>query len=348
MSTTHERFLEHAQSINDYAELRLSESDTRAYLVDPLLRILGYEGVKHLRREVPVPATKEFIDYALLIDGDLRALVEAKALRHSLSDQHIAQCVQYASILGVRWCLITNGDTWVVYDSHAKGPLSDKRVAEVRLGTDPLEVERAWEVLSMFSRESLGASSPLSALLIDRVVADELAGPDSGAVNALRKALRDRFGERASGDAVVAAVNRLLRSSGSVSRDREVAAPRPAPTIDDAKPVVIKAVQSIPARSRRTGPRVSLADLVHSGLLREGDTLEALVHGVTHVARIRDGSMEVSGIQYTSPSAASKTVRQTVSWNGWIDWRHSGETLAEIRERFLLAAGEESTSRVEA
>ena len=200
----------------------------------------------------------------------------------------------------------------------------------------------------MFSRESLGASSPLSALLIDRVVADELAGPDSGAVNALRKALRDRFGERASGDAVVAAVNRLLRSNGAINRDREVVAPTPAPARDDAQSIVASSVQSNSSQGRRTGSRVSLADLVRSGLLREGDTLEVLVHGVTHVARIRDGSMEVSGIRYTSPSAASKTVRQTVSWNGWIDWRHSGETLAEIRERFLLAAGDETTTRAEA
>ena len=51
-------FLDHARTIQQYATLRLSEADTRSYLIDPVLRILGYEGVDHLRREVPVPATK--------------------------------------------------------------------------------------------------------------------------------------------------------------------------------------------------------------------------------------------------------------------------------------------------
>ena len=123
--------------------LELSESDTRAYLIDPLLRILGYAGVKDLRREVTVPATKESLDYELLVDGQPQAIVEAKALRHTVTDQHAAQCVQYATVLGIRWCLITNGVWWVIYDAHAKGPLEEKRVADVRLDDDPAAIAHA-------------------------------------------------------------------------------------------------------------------------------------------------------------------------------------------------------------
>ena len=39
---------------------------TRSYLIDPV-GLLGYEGIDHLRREVPIPTTKEFIDYELLV-----------------------------------------------------------------------------------------------------------------------------------------------------------------------------------------------------------------------------------------------------------------------------------------
>src|SRR5690606_27868653 len=112
---------------------RLSESDTRVHLIDPVLRILGYKSVPDLRREVPVPATKESLDYQLSVDGRPQVIVEAKALRHSITDQHAAQCVQYASILGIRWCLITNGTAWALYDAHAKGPLAEKKVTEVSL-----------------------------------------------------------------------------------------------------------------------------------------------------------------------------------------------------------------------
>ena len=114
MPDARSEFDRHLTMVQEYAGLNLSESDPRAYLVDPLLRLLGFADVKHLRREVTVPATKEFLDYELLVDGQPEVIVEAKAVRHSLSDRHAAQCVQYASVLGVRWCLITNGLAWAL------------------------------------------------------------------------------------------------------------------------------------------------------------------------------------------------------------------------------------------
>ena len=135
MPDARSEFDRHLTTVQEYAGLNLSESDTRAYLVDPLLRLLGFADGKHLRREVTVPATKEFLDYELLVDGQPEVIVEAKAVRHSLSDRHAAQCVQYASVLGVRWCLITNGLAWALYDAHgpARGRsrfLSARAVAE--------------------------------------------------------------------------------------------------------------------------------------------------------------------------------------------------------------------------
>ena len=91
MSDAESRFRDHVAKSQEYSSLRLNEADTRAYLVDSLLRILGYDGIRDLPREVPVPATKEALDYQLMIDGQPQAIVEAKALRHSLTDQHAAQ-----------------------------------------------------------------------------------------------------------------------------------------------------------------------------------------------------------------------------------------------------------------
>ncbi len=109
---------------------------------------------------MPVPATKEAIDYELLVDGKAHAIVEAKAIHHQITTQDAAQAVQYASILGVRWCLITNGLHWALYDAHANIPLAEKRVAEVRLDGDPTMVAHAWTVLSLFSREAVASTSP--------------------------------------------------------------------------------------------------------------------------------------------------------------------------------------------
>ena len=90
----------HVTETHQYASLQLSEADTRSYLVDPVLRILGYGGVNDLRREVLVPTTKESL--VLLADGQPQAIVEAKAPRYNPTEQHAAQCAQYAGMVGVR------------------------------------------------------------------------------------------------------------------------------------------------------------------------------------------------------------------------------------------------------
>ena len=210
MTNARGEFEQHISTIQQYTVLGLSEADTRSHLIDPLLRILGFSDVRHLRREVMIPATKEFLDYELRVDDKPVMIVEAKTARYSLSERDAAQCVQYASVLGVRWCVITNGMTWVFYDSHATGSLKDKWIAEVRLDGDELGVEAAWAVLSAFSRESLVKPNPITSLLVDRVVAAELTRPDSKAVMDLRRSVQQRFGERVSGEAVLSAIRRVF------------------------------------------------------------------------------------------------------------------------------------------
>ena len=210
MTNARGEFEQHISTIQQYTVLGLSEADTRSHLIDPLLRILGFSDVRHLRREVMIPATKEFLDYELRVDDKPVMIVEAKAARNPLSERDAAQCVQYASVLGVRWCVITNGMTWVFYDAHATGSLKDKWIAEVRLDGDELGVEQAWAVLSAFSRQSLVKPNPITSLLVERVVADELTRPDSKAVMGLRRSVQQRFGERVSGEAVLSAIRRVF------------------------------------------------------------------------------------------------------------------------------------------
>ena len=282
-----------------------------------------------------VPATKEFLDYELLVDGQPEVIVEAKAVRHSLSDRHAAQCVQYASVLGVRWCLITNGLAWALYDAHATGPLREKRVAEVRLDGDETAAEEAWAVLSAFSRHALAQSNPITSLLVDRVVADELSRSDSTAVRALRRSVQQRFGERVSTEAVVSAIERVLRASAPAA---EAGAEEPGAQIETEP-------ESTPPRPRRTkggGIRVTIAELVDAGLLPPDATLEASVSGVTHVGRLLEGQLKVNGVTYGTPSAASAAIRSRRSWNGWVDWRYRGATLAALRQRLPSVSAAES------
>jgi hypothetical protein len=363
MTDTRNEFFNHVQHLQEYLSLNLSETDTRVYLIDPVLRLLGYVGVGDVRREVAVPATKEFLDYELSAGGKAQAIVEAKALRNPVTDQAAAQCVQYASVLGLRWCIITNGVTWAVYNAHATGPLSEKKVASVSLDGDEASISEAWGVLSLFARDSLAQANPLTKLLAERVILDELSKPDSPAVTALRKAIRDRFGERVTAQAVVDVVARLRSPSqllAEVVRNvpQETAAANQPPTAGTAAtkawatrrlrqeaanqpPAVVPVAPAAEhQRARRTevlkpdGTRVNLGDLIGVGLLPSDAVLEMKLSGVTYAGRIRDGQVEVNGELHPNLSAAATAATGGKSANGWAVWYYQGAAMAELRDEF--------------
>ena len=297
MTNARGEFEQHISTIQRYTVLGLSEADTRSHLIDPLLRILGFSDVRHLRREVMIPATKEFLDYELRVDDKPVMIVEAKAARNPLSERDAAQCVQYASVLGVRWCVITNGMTWVFYDSHATGSLKDKWIAEVRLDGDELGVEEAWAVLSAFSRESLVKPNPITSLLVERVVADELTRPDSKAVMDLRRSVQQRFGERVSGEAVLSAIRRvfLAPATGVEARvEDEPAKDLEAPIVYGPTKRSTPEEAGRPSRPRRgprtesfTGRRVIAFTL--RGERHEIKTWAGLLQGVCDIAAAEVG-----------------------------------------------------------
>jgi hypothetical protein len=328
MSSAESDFLKHAAMVRDHASMTLSEADTRVHLIDPVLSLLGYRSVGDIRREVSVTATREFIDYELRAAGQPRALVEAKALRHAITEQHVAQCVQYATVLGVRWCLITNGTKWVIYDAHAKGPLPAKHVAEVRLDGDAKGALRAWSVLSLFSRESLAQSPPLTRLLVERVVVDEFNRLDGPVISALRKAVKERFGEVVPPQAILDALKLLIPTSTE--------------TDDEPEPQEEKgAAKQRRPRKQQSEARSGLAELIEAGLLPADAVLDCKLYGVTHTARIRDGEIELKGKRYATPSAAAVALRDGKATNGWVTWRYKGAFLADLREK-LASQGNKS------
>lgn len=288
----------------------LSEADTKAYLIDPLLQILGYD-FEHVRREVRIPATKEALDYELRVDGNPVAIIEAKAARHSVSDQHAAQCVQYASVLGVRWCLVTNGFTWAIYDAKADGALPEKKVAEVELN----DADAAWAVLSLFSRDAIPGVSR-SGLLIRKAITDALLTPNSAAFGALRKAVGSRLGHRPTPQALLEAVGSIVGRPPPVAppsrRRQEGGGSRPKP-----------------GRQSR-----GLMELISAGVLPEDAVLEMVYKGRTFVGRLRGaGQIEVNGTVFTSLSSASGFLCDGKARDGWRDWHYEGESLEHIRQR---------------
>ncbi len=93
----------------------IGEQNTKAALIDPLLSALGWEveDIDEVSREYKRKPQDNPVDYALFMLRSPRLFVEAKDLGKDLSDRKwISQILGYATVVGVEWCVLTNGDEY--------------------------------------------------------------------------------------------------------------------------------------------------------------------------------------------------------------------------------------------
>jgi len=99
----------------------LDEENTKRRLVDPLLDSLGWDlWGDDVVKEFPVQVgtKQENVDYALMIDGQPKVLVEAKKLRSELRDVNARQVLSYGAVSGVQWCVLTNGEDYRIFNQR--------------------------------------------------------------------------------------------------------------------------------------------------------------------------------------------------------------------------------------
>ncbi len=100
----------------------LGEQNTKGALIEPVLQALGWDisDPDEVHREFKAERQDGPVDYALKAEGSPQILAEAKALEESLDNRRwVSQVVSYASVAGVRWCVLTNPKfpRWEVYES---------------------------------------------------------------------------------------------------------------------------------------------------------------------------------------------------------------------------------------
>jgi hypothetical protein len=128
------------QQVRDRKEL-IGEQNTKAALIDPLLSSLGWElqEIDEVRREYRRKSQDNPVDYALFLNRTECLLIEAKSLEKDLGDRKwISQNISYAAVVGVKWCLLTNGDEYRIYNSHAEVDVDEKLFRKVSISdSDP-------------------------------------------------------------------------------------------------------------------------------------------------------------------------------------------------------------------
>jgi hypothetical protein len=134
LSNLSEVLLQIQESANLYREtLRKNESATRAVLIDPILRALGWDTANTNMVEVEKTMDNVRADYALYDSNAIpQIIVEAKALGTNLQQKKlIMSLVTYAFSFGLSDVFLTDGMIWQHFDNFQPGNLSPARVLDL-------------------------------------------------------------------------------------------------------------------------------------------------------------------------------------------------------------------------
>ena len=113
------------------------EYQTRYTLVDPILKALGWDISDVNQVEVEYKTDWGRVDYALLEspDGGPAIAIEAKGLWTNLDSATIQrQILSYAEGMRKGYLVLTDGETWQVYDMGKRGRFQNKLVEHLCIG----------------------------------------------------------------------------------------------------------------------------------------------------------------------------------------------------------------------
>ena len=97
------------------------------------------------------------VDYALFLKHSEYLLVEAKALEKEPSGRkRVSQNLAYAMVVGVKWCALTNGEEYRIYNAHAAVAVEEKLFRCVVLSRS--DEAYLLETLHLLSKEQIRGS----------------------------------------------------------------------------------------------------------------------------------------------------------------------------------------------
>jgi predicted type IV restriction endonuclease len=109
--------------------LRKNEAATRAVLIDPVLRALGWDIANTSMVEVEKYLNATYVDYALYDEnGDVGVVVEGKALGKPLGDGQVPTLLAYAFQHGAADVFLTDGIIWQHYSDFQPGNVAPLKI----------------------------------------------------------------------------------------------------------------------------------------------------------------------------------------------------------------------------
>ena len=316
-----------------------------ATLIEPIMRALGWdvEDVNEVVREFRVKPQDNPVDYGLLLLRKPRLFIESKALGANLDDRRWAnQIMGYAAVAGVEWIVLTDGNEWRIYNSHAPVAVEQKLFRTVRVTEDPAELAQTLNLLGKARLEENRIEVLWRAEFVDRQVQKALVHMFSRENDMV---LVNYIAGRAESLNAEEIRDSLFRCQASF--DFPILLELPEPHVEEvAKP----GTKQSPVAVQGT-----IMEILERCILVAGTRLSKTYKGkVLHASIRQDGGIEFEDDVYDSPSMAAGAARASVigtgedgklpPTNGWTFWEveeGSGKNLplAAYRDQLQSAGG---------
>lgn len=106
-----------------------NEMATRNQVVDPILRLLGWDTEDPAKVQPNVSAEEGVPDYSLFLGGRKVLFVEAKKMSVDVEDRQVlSQLAKYCFGEGMPYRLLTNGVVWILFRAFQEGTMMGERV----------------------------------------------------------------------------------------------------------------------------------------------------------------------------------------------------------------------------
>jgi len=327
--------------IAKYQRQGIGEQDTKAALIVPILRALGWdlEDLEDVKLEYRRRASDNPVDYALFLLRTPRLFIEAKSLGSHIDDgKWASQILAYATVAGVEWVALTDGNEWRIYNSHAPVPVEQKLFRVVRVAEPESNASGTLALLAKAQMADHLIDAFWKSDFVDRQVRGALVrlfGPEPDP--ALVRLIRAKAPSLSPAE-VRASLGRLRTTF-----DFPVVASSPtqrtdAPRVHDQTRAPASPPTTGAARVTGAGTpwrHITLDQLVTAGLIHLPFPIEHRYRGVGVVARIEGvGRIVFNGVAYDSLSTAGGVARKSVAGsfpgrdipqtNGWTFWQCRG------------------------
>lgn len=320
--------------------IKLSETDTRQGLINPIFNALGWDFSDFLsvKSELRYGKYNDPIDYAFFSSSDKKKpilLLEAKSLGTNLNDPKVVkQLCMYLGEAGVQWGVLSDGNKYVMYNSKSGDSFDEQKFLTLQIkdaDTEdgmPLE-ELADKLTALLSRECL-ENDDIQRTYEDHMVNTQiedaieslLSAPFDTLANAIRKEFKQervKAGMKVSTKKIISYLEQIADEEGRlpIEMDRESIT-----TDEDIMSTVAHSEdgeQVSKSFSKKT-KRVTIFDLMEDGHVREGDNWRFEYKGEVFWGRITgNAELEIDGKIFDNPSKAGLYCKKKPC-SGWTAW----------------------------